>query len=182
MGLFGDLRKAGDALASTIKKAAESDEAKEFVDILGKVAQDAKEAVEKSANAVGTDQEPEWARKPEPTAPSYEDDYESDEAQIPVADKIRSVMASEFPAYELRENVSPTTLGGTGRFMDYSFGVYQDGTPKLFMMIVGKTTCAHSEYRWSKEQAQAAGVEMINFVAHYPNKVDYIVNRLHQYL
>ncbi len=37
------MRKASDALASTIKKAAESDEAKEFVNILEKVAQDAKE-------------------------------------------------------------------------------------------------------------------------------------------
>lgn len=177
VGLFDDLRKAGDALAGTIKKAAESDEAKEFVNILEKVAQDAKEKIEEGAG-----EQPEWARNSQPAADSYEADYKSEEAQVPVANKIRNVMASEFPDYTLLENVSPITIGGTGRFMNYSFGAYKDGQPKLFMMIVGKTTCSHREYRWSKEQAQAAGVEMINFVEHYPNKIDYIVNRLHQYL
>jgi len=54
--------------------------------------------------------------------------------------------------------------------------------PKLFIMIVGKNTTTHREYRWSREQAERAGVTMINFVAHYPNEIPYIVDRLHQYL
>ena len=181
MGLFDDLLKAGDALAGTIKKAAESDEAKEFVDALEKIANDAKETIGDVAGtqeASSYDYASEFATNPSP----YEVDDADGEDEAPVADKIREIMASEFPGLELRENVSPQTLGGTGRFMDYSFGVYQDGQPKLFMMVVGKTTCSHREYRWSKEQAQAAGVPMINFVEHYPNKMDYIVNRLHQYL
>lgn len=96
--------------------------------------------------------------------------------------KIRKVLSESFPSYEVRENVSPTTIGGTGKFMNYSFGVYSGGAPKLFIMLVGKTTCSSRLYRWSKEQAQKSGVTMINFVQHYPNEVEYIRQRLAKYL
>ena len=99
-----------------------------------------------------------------------------------VSVKLREVLASEFASYTVKENVSPATIGGTGKFMNYSFAVYQGETPKLFMMIIGKTTCTHREYRWSKEQAAKAGVTMINFMAHEPNSVLYIKTRLHKYL
>lgn len=106
--------------------------------------------------------------------------YEED--GIDAAVKIRKVLAESFPQYEVRENVSPTTIGGTGRFMNYSFAVYSAGSPKLFIMLVGKTTCSTRLYRWSSEQAGKAGVTMINFVQHYPNNVNYIKNRLQSYL
>ena len=99
-----------------------------------------------------------------------------------VSVKLREVLASEFPSYTVKEDVSPTTIGGTGKFMNYSFAVYQGETPKLFMMIIGNTTCSHREYRWSKEQAAKAGVTMINFIKHEPNSVLYIKTRLHKYL
>ncbi|MBO7401791.1 MAG: hypothetical protein J6U10_02235, partial [Lachnospiraceae bacterium] len=77
---------------------------------------------------------------------------------------------------------SPETLGGTGRFMRYSYGVYKDGQPKLFIMIINNNTCAMREYRWSKEQAEKAGVTLINFRLNEPNSVMYIRDRLHKYL
>ena len=78
--------------------------------------------------------------------------------------------------------MSPTTIGGQGRFLDYSYGVYLGGDPKLFIMIVGKKTTSHRVYRWSKEEAAKKGITMINFVEHFPNKYDYVKNRLAQYL
>jgi len=96
--------------------------------------------------------------------------------------KLREVFASDFTGYEIRENVLPQTIGGTGKFMNYSFGVYSSGQPKLFIMVIGKTTCAKREYRWSKEQAEKAGVRLINFMEHEPNSVKYITQRLHKYL
>lgn len=107
----------------------------------------------------------------------YEDVQEED-----VAVKLRAVLAREFPQYEVRQEVSPTTLGGTGRFIPYDFGVYQNGEPKLFIMVVFNNTCRQREYRWSKEEAERAGVTMINFVYCFENRIDYIINRLHQYL
>ncbi|MBQ6183049.1 MAG: zinc ribbon domain-containing protein [Clostridia bacterium] len=119
-------------------------------------------------------------------APVYDEDDSVDpmfrEDGRDVSEKLREVLASEFPAYTFRENVSPAEIGGTGKFMNYSFAVYKDNAPKLFMMIIGKTTCTHREYRWSKEQAQKAGVTMINFIRHEPNSVIYIKDRLHKYL
>lgn len=99
-----------------------------------------------------------------------------------IDNKLDYVLKNEFPQYEIRKKVSPVTLGGTGKFMDYDLGVYENGTPKLFIMIVGSNTCSKREYRWSKEEAEKAGVPMINFVMAFSNKIDYITNRLHQYL
>ena len=97
-------------------------------------------------------------------------------------DKVKAVMQREFPQYEVREDVSPTTLGGTGRFLPYSLGIYENNVPKLFIMQVYNNTCASRYYRWSKEEAAKAGVPLINFEAQYPNRIEYIINRLHQYL
>ena len=98
------------------------------------------------------------------------------------AEKIAAVLAEEFPQYQVKTNVSPTTIGGKGRFLDYSFGIYEGGEPKLFIMLVGKTTCSSRMYRWSKEQAERSGVTLINFIEHYPNKPAYISRRLHLYI
>ena len=100
---------------------------------------------------------------------------------IPASTKIRNVLA-QFPQYEVKENVSPATLGGEGKFKNYDFAVYQGGTPKLLIMLVGKTTCNTRLYRWSKEVADKNGVKMINFVEHYPNNVAYIKARLEKFL
>lgn len=112
----------------------------------------------------------------------YEETEKYIDDGIDAAVKIRKVLAESFPQYEIKENVSPATIGGSGNFMNYSFGVYSAGTPKLFIMLVGKTTCSTRNYRWSKEQAAKSGVTMINFVKHYPNNVGYIKDRLQQYL
>lgn len=101
---------------------------------------------------------------------------------LEAAFKIRKVLAEAFPQYEVRENVSPTTIGGTGKFMNYSFGVYAGGSPKLFIMLVGKSTCRTRLYRFSKEAAAANGITMINFIEHYPNNPAYILLRLKKYL
>ncbi len=99
-----------------------------------------------------------------------------------VDDKLRAILAKEFPQYQVRESVSPTELGGEGQFLSYDFGVYESGQPKLFIMIVSKNTCRSRRYRWSKEQAERAGVTMINFVGSFENRIDYVIDRLHQYL
>ena len=99
-----------------------------------------------------------------------------------VREKLEECFASEFSSYEIRKDVSPREFGGTGKFMNYSYAVYKDGAAKLFIMLTGKHTNSLREYRWSKEQAEKAGVPLINFVEHFPNNPRYISERLHQYL
>ena len=96
--------------------------------------------------------------------------------------RIMEILTIHFNMYQVKTDVSPTTLGGTGNFMNYTFGVYQSGKPVLFIMLVGKSTCRTRLYRWSKEQAENSGVKMINFVEHYPNRPEYVLNRLREYL
>ena len=137
------------------------------------------------------------AKKPEQEKPrqeeprrSYEPAVSDDDGNIfegtcdapTCRQRILNVLAKEFPSYSVTENVSPHTIGGTGKFMNYSIGIYSGDQPKLFIMIIGKTTATHREYRWAKEAAERAGVTMINFISFYPNKTAYISERLHKYL
>lgn len=150
-----DVKETNNAF-SNLRKAAEN-----YATVMEKAAKD----LEPLANQSSSD-----------SGDIYADDG------IEAAVKIRKVLAECFPQYEVRENVSPVSIGGTGRFMNYSFGVYSAGAPKLFIMLIGKTTCSTRLYRWSKEQAQRSGVTMINFIEHYPNNVSYIRDRLQKYL
>ena len=129
-----------------------------------------------------------------PTSPSSNQSYSSpsyaEEAVDPMycddgrpaATKLREVFASDFPAFTVRENVSPTEIGGTGKFMDYTFAVYSGGAPRLFIIVGGKSEFGKRTYRWSKQQAAAAGGPLINFWVTEPNSVPYIRERLRKYL
>ena len=96
--------------------------------------------------------------------------------------RILDILAEEFPQYNVYENVSPVEMGGDGKFMDYSIIVCEGNEVKLVIMLIGKTTTAHREYRWSREFAEDHGIQFINFVEHYPNHPEYIKQRLHKYL
>ena len=104
------------------------------------------------------------------------------EDDMPAKGKIMEVLAADFPEYEVREDVSPTLIGGTGKFLDYTLGVFKDNEPKLFIMVLDGRNDRRRTYRWSKEQAEKAGITMINFIEKSPNRYWYISERLHKYL
>ncbi len=158
-------RMAVNAIVDEISKSAQNKNA----EASAPVAQNNVAPVQASAPVVQSN-----VSQPQPKQFNIEDEF--------IDDKLDYVLKNEFPQYEIRKKVSPVTLGGTGKFMDYDLGVYENGAPKLFIMMVGPNTCSKREYRWSKEEAAKAGVPMINFVMAFSNKIDYITNRLHQYL
>lgn len=96
--------------------------------------------------------------------------------------RILDILAEEFPQYNVYQNISPVELGGEGRFMDYSIVVCEGDAVVLVIMLIGKTTTAHREYRWSRQFAEDHGIQFINFIEHYPNNPEYIKQRLHKYL
>ena len=155
MGLLDKLLKKG---ASILKDAAEG----KVSEIFGK------KDIEERRD--------EYAPSPEPQYDAVAED------ETPCREKIIRILNSEFPELTFRENVSARELGGTGRFMDYSIAVYKDGRPKLMIMLIGKTTATHREYRWAREFAEKNGIAFINFIEHYPNEPEYVSNRLHSYL
>jgi hypothetical protein len=101
---------------------------------------------------------------------------------VPVEVKLRNIIGNQFPEYQLRENVSPAELGGPADGMNYSFAVCDGSAVKLLIMIIGRNTCTHKDYKISKAYAEQAGITMINFIAHFENTVPYITERLHNYL
>ena len=120
------------------------------------------------------------SRKP---APSYEPERKFDFSDTRyIGEKLKEVLRENFSQYDVIENVSPVTLGGSGKFLNYTFGIYSDGKPKLLIMIVGRNTCRYRTYRWSKEVAEKNSIPLINFLEHFPNEVPYIRERLSQYL
>ena len=118
----------------------------------------------------------------ETTSEEHPEYYEELDDGKTCKEKILEVLSEEFGQYNVKEDVSPTTIGGTGRFMNYSLGVYDGDKPVLFIMIIGKTTTSHREYRWSKEEAEKQGITFLNFIRHYPHRKEYISERLHRYL
>lgn len=70
-----------------------------------------------------------------------------------VQEKLDAVLAKEFPQYTVEHEV-----------------------------IVTNNTCVSAAYKRSRELSEANGYTLINFVAAFENRMDYIVNRLHQYL
>ncbi|MBQ8526902.1 MAG: hypothetical protein IJ429_00385 [Lachnospiraceae bacterium] len=163
------LRKSSNAVTSAAARAVG--------DVVGDVVEDAAHGFIKGLKNAGEGAKEKASATSAKTKPA-KDTFADKE----VDDKLREILADEFSQYEVKEQVSPTTIGGEGKFLPYDFAVYENGQPKLFIMVVYNNTCASREYRWSKEQAEQAGVTMINFVYAFENKKDYMVDRLHQYL
>ena len=185
MGLLDKLIKEG---AEALKDVASEENKKKAQELFGSLKEgleEHKEDLKKALDEIKEEYGVQETSKPSSTS-SYEkyfpEDYDSDTDPRSCREKILAVLADEFPRYDVRENVSPAEIGGTGRFMNYSIGVYDGREPNLFIMIIGKTTTAHREYRWSRQEAEKRGYTFLNFVEHFPNLPEYISERLHKYL
>lgn len=86
------------------------------------------------------------------------------------------VLAQEFGAYEVRENVSPAELGGSGK--PYDFGLYRDGRMAGVVMLTQHNRDNNAAYKNAKRACEAAGVPFINFYLHMPNERGYVVSRI----
>ena len=171
MGLFDKLLKEGQKMIEEAVTEENKEKAAAFLNNL-------KDNLEEKAGEFK--QYPEEKNEQAEQEETY---YTPDEEDTRTCrEKILGVLQEEFPAYTVKENVSPRELGGTGRFMDYSIVVYDGAQVRLIMMLIGKTTTSHREYRWSREFAESRGYAFINFIKHYPNRNDYISQRLHKYL
>ena len=176
MGLFDKLLKEGlDAVKETLSEE-NKEKAKDVFNSLKEQFSDEFAEVKKAYEEYKAEQ-----RNKEESIP--QDSYEDPEDGKTCRERILECLEKEFPQYHVAENVSPTELGGEGRFMDYSMLILDEGNKIcLIIMLIGKTTTAHREYRWSREFAEEKGVKFINFINHYPNRPEYISERLHKYL
>ena len=191
MGLLDKLLKEG---ADAIKDIASEENKKKAADLFGSLKEsleEHKDDLKKAAEELKNEFEKETGVSvsdavqsvKNETSSSYDESmYEDYEDGKTARQRILEILADKFPRYDVKENVSPATIGGTGRFMNYSIAVYDGNVPKLFIMLIGKTTTAHREYRWSRQEAEKRGYSFINFVEHFPNRPEYIEERLRKYL
>ena len=176
VGIFDKLLKEGiDAVKEAVSEE-NKEKAKSVFNSLKEQFSDELETIKKAAEEYKAKE----AAKEESIP---QDTYEEIDDGKTCRERILECIATEFPQYHVAENVSPRELGGEGRFMDYSMLILdEDNKICLIIMLIGKTTTAHREYRWSREFAEEKGVKFINFVNHYPNRPEYISERLHKYL
>lgn len=96
-----------------------------------------------------------------------------------VFDKIKSVVASEFPECELRENVNASELGGESGAASYTYGIYRNSSPVIVINVfVDRNAYRLKRYRLAREAAEFSGVKHLSFFSHLPNEVSYITQRL----
>ncbi len=176
MGLFDKLLKE---VKEAVNENISEEDREKAKNLLGNLKETFGNEIETIKKAVD-DYKAEQKEKEENKIP--EEFYEDYEDGKTARQRILDILAEEFPQYNVYENVSPAEMGGDGRFMDYSIIVCEGNEVKLVIMLIGKTTTSHREYRWSREFAENHGIQFINFVEHYPNHPEYIKQRLHKYL
>lgn len=89
-------------------------------------------------------------------------------------ERLKAAFASQFPAYEVKENIS--SLAPAGRA--YTYGLYSDGQPKAFFMIMlDKNDYRKKEVVLSKNAALEAGIPYMNFMPYLPNTPEYIAKK-----
>ena len=181
MGLFDKLIKDG---IQAVKDIASEENREKASSVFNSLKDKIKEQVGDLKETIGDMKASSSEERPRPaeTVSGGEGIFDDYEDGLTCRQRILGILTSEFPQYTVRENVSPREIGGTGRFMDYSIAVYDGDRPKLFIMLIGKTTTSHREYRWSREEAEKRGYPFFNFVEHFPNRPEYITQRLHKVL
>ncbi|MBQ6302181.1 MAG: hypothetical protein IJK75_07325 [Bacteroidales bacterium] len=165
---------------------------KNLFEIAGKVASVAQEIAAKQEAA---------AKKTTPAA--------TVQSSAPVEEKtdaewhayFREIIQSEFPGYDVRENVPVTELAGFAADEaqlyksrprqvykaewgePYTFVLSQGGAPKGIVMLGGgHSHSANVKYLVARMYAKKLGLPYINFYTQMPNARGYVVGRIHKYL
>lgn len=102
-------------------------------------------------------------------------------ANNPLRDKLESIIASEFSEYELRKDIPASEMTSNSGARDYSYGLYLNGSPKAFIMIMkDRNDYKKRDVVLARQAAESNGIPYMNFIPHLPNEPEYISNRLRQ--
>ena len=92
---------------------------------------------------------------------------------VRTAEVIRSAL-SRYSSIDVKEDYQ---FAGP-EAQNASFAIFQDGAPKLYVMIVGRNTLTTHAYLVAKEKAAEEGVKLINFIEYFRNDPSYVDSRL----
>ncbi|MDR1564843.1 MAG: hypothetical protein LBS74_07800 [Oscillospiraceae bacterium] len=88
--------------------------------------------------------------------------------------------ANFSPAYVIRENVSPSELGGSGR--PYDFVLLKEGRIVGVIPLAEHNRTNNAAWKNARESAENAGIPFINFHLHMPNTKAFVIDRINRLL
>lgn len=94
--------------------------------------------------------------------------------------RIESIVAEEWPGYELRKNVSSKEmLAQDGASEFYSYGIYHDGVPVAMIMLLNENNAyRRRKVRLAQRACEEQKVPYMNFMTYMANYRSYISERL----
>lgn len=94
--------------------------------------------------------------------------------------RIESIVAEEWPGYELRKNVSSREmLAQNGASEFYSYGIYHDGVPvAMIMLLRDNNAYRRREIRLAQRACEEQKIPYMNFMTYMANYRSYISGRL----
>ena len=143
-----------------------------FKSILKKVVEEVVENVVEGNDILGS---PSASRADESVSPGEEPSV----TEECLRQRLEKIMKNEWAEYEVRTEVPASQMNAPEKSRAYSYGMYLDGEPKAFIMILtnknhyGLKAVVNSQFA-----AVENGVPYMNFFTHLPNRESYISNRL----
>jgi len=167
----------------------------DFGKLFSKVVNTVKENIEAEQRQTTT------TPKPQPASRPAEPAFEKERTSTEWVAYFREILATEFPQYNVRENVAVTDVAGfaSDEFklyksrptqaykaewgQPYTFVLEQAGSLKGVVMLGnGHSHDSNVKYLIARMYAKKSGIPYINFYTQMPNERDYVIGRIRKFL
>ena len=167
----------------------------DFGKLFSKVVKTVKENIETEQRQTTT------APKPQPAPKPAEPAFERERTDSEWLSYFREILATEFPQYSVRENVTVTDVAGFANDefklyksrptqaykaewgQPYTFVLEQGGNIKGVVMLgKGHSHDSNVKYLIARMYAKKSGIPYINFYTQMPNERDYVIGRIRKFL
>ena len=98
-----------------------------------------------------------------------------------VEQRIEKVVSEEWDdRIEIRKNISSSKMGAEAGALDYTYGLYNNGTPVAMVIILDPPTDDYwnKRTRLAREACDRQGVGYVHFITRLPNRTGYIREQL----
>ncbi|MDR2888378.1 MAG: hypothetical protein LBV33_00870 [Lachnospiraceae bacterium] len=100
-----------------------------------------------------------------------------------IFENFKTLLLTDFSSFEIRQDIPATEIGGLPAYYPYTFGLYREGEPQLFIML----TIAGNQYyqkahREARELCAQKNIKYLNFFCHFQNERYYVYNRIRENL
>ena len=166
--------------------------------LFSKVVKTVKDSIEAEQRQTSTSPQPKSTPQPATTT-HYEQEKERTDSEWVAY--FREILATEFAAYSVRENVPVTDVAGLANDefqlyktrprqaykaewgKNYTFLLEQAGNPKGVVMLGnGNSHNSNVKYLIARMYAKKSGIPYINFYTQMPNERDYVIGRIRKFL